>query len=90
MMKGLFGFRGGEKKDTTLVDSWEQNSSGKTIIYTTRTVPSKMAYIYDCQIVEKMQARSANETIIGGEQLSRAAVEKLPKFVKLLTGSLPL
>jgi hypothetical protein len=90
MAKGPLGFHGGEKKDPAVVDSWERNSPGKEITYTIRTVPSKMAHIYHCQIIQKMQGRSATEKIIGGKPLSRAEVEKLPKFVKLLAGSLPL
>jgi hypothetical protein len=67
MTKGPIGFHGTENIDPNLVDSWERNSPGKEISYEIRTAPSKLAYIYYCQIVEKMQGRSATETILGGE-----------------------
>jgi hypothetical protein len=89
MAKKLFGFHV-DKTDPNLVDEWGIKSPGKTITYRIRTGPSKMAYIYHCQIIEKMQGKSATETIIGGKPLSRTEVEKLPKFVELLAGSLPL
>ncbi len=48
-----------------------------------------MAFVYDCQLFENRHASAASETMFG-EQLTRAAVEKLPKFVSLLARALPM
>ncbi len=48
-----------------------------------------MAFVYGCQLFENEHASVASETIFG-KQLTRAAVEKLPKFVSLLAGTLRL
>jgi hypothetical protein len=88
MTKGTFGFHGAPK-DSTLIDEWFVDTPGRTVTYTIRTGPSKMAYVYDCQLFENKHASSASETIFG-KRLSRAAVEKFPKFVSLLAGTLPL
>jgi hypothetical protein len=60
MAKGPLGFHGGEKKNPAVVDSWERNNPGKEITYTIRTVPSKMAHIYHCQIIQKLQGEVGN------------------------------
>jgi hypothetical protein len=65
-------------------------SPGKTIIYTIKIMPNRTAYVYECLVVEKSQRKFASETLEGSEPLSRAEVEKLPKFVKLLAGTLTL
>jgi hypothetical protein len=88
MTKGSFGFHGAQK-DPTLVDEWYVDSPSGTVTYTIRTGPSKMAFVYDCQLFENEHASVASETIFG-EQLTRAAVKKLSKFVSLLAGTLRL
>jgi hypothetical protein len=46
--------------------------------------------VYECLVVDKSQRKFASETFEGSEPLSRAEVEKLPKFVTLLAGTLTL
>ena len=69
MTKGSFGFHGAQK-DPTLADEWYFDSPSRTVTYTIRTGPSKMAFVYECQIFENRHASAATETILG-EQLSR-------------------
>jgi hypothetical protein len=88
MTKGTFGFHPAPK-DPTLLDEWFVDTPGRTVTYTIRDGPRKMAFVYACQLFENDRASIASETIFG-KQLPRTAVEKLPKFVSLLAGKLPL
>jgi hypothetical protein len=76
-------------KDPALVDEWHVDSPGRTVTYTISAGISNLVFVYDCQLFENMHTSSASQTIVG-DQLSRVAVEKLPKFVSLLAGELPL
>jgi hypothetical protein len=88
MTKGTFGFHGAPK-DPTLLDEWFVDTPNRTVTYTIRTGPSKLIFVYACQLFENDRTSSISETILG-KQLGRAAVEKLSKFVSLLAGTLRL
>jgi hypothetical protein len=89
MTENSFGFQGGVS-DPRLVDEWHTHHAHKAVMYTVRSDPSKTAYIYTCCIIEEGKERAASETQFGTVILTRNEVERLPRFVDLLAGTLPL
>lgn len=76
--------------DPRLEDEWQIDRAPRTVMYTVRSGPSKMASIYGRRIIDTGPERTASETPSGTVILTRNEVERLPRSVDLLSGTLPL
>lgn len=73
-----------------LVEEWQIHRGPRTVMCTVRSGPSEMAYIYSCRIIDRGQEWTVSETQFGTVILTRNEVERLPRFIELVAGTLPL